>query len=305
MGDVIVAVGANGIFQFTPNTVTASNGTTLRFQFVGTASNHSVTHSSFSAPCTPLFDGVDSGFVPVTPDASGIPEWSFTIIDDRRPEWFFCRQNVTVSHCHAGMVFAMNADPETFAAFQSAAEAGDIPAGASVPATQSPTATLPQSSLVSPPNSSSLSTGATGSGTPSVSDVPPARKQVPVAAIAGSVSAFVVLLFLFLAAFLVRRRRRASGLRHLGLEQGVNTRPDPLILYEKTNLPGGVSSFTDGGSSASSVLPTAAERALVAVEEEMRVLRNKVHRLELDRHRESRALSSEDEPPDYATGYDT
>ncbi|KAJ7677174.1 hypothetical protein B0H17DRAFT_945297, partial [Mycena rosella] len=118
-----------GIYQFSPNTVTASNGTVIRFRF-SSGGNHSVSHTSFSDPCAPLGDGIDSGFAPVALGAAEVPEWSFTVIDDRRPEWFVCRQTSNVSHCHAaylGMVFAMNSDQDTFAAFQLAAEASTAP----------------------------------------------------------------------------------------------------------------------------------------------------------------------------------
>jgi plastocyanin len=58
-----IDVGLNGL-AFTPNNVTAGVGTTL--EFVYHPKKHSVSQSSFTAPCVPLEGGFNSGFVPVT-----------------------------------------------------------------------------------------------------------------------------------------------------------------------------------------------------------------------------------------------
>ncbi|KAJ7677178.1 hypothetical protein B0H17DRAFT_906800, partial [Mycena rosella] len=83
----IVTVGGEssspgGMYQFSPNRVTASNGTIIRFRF-SSPGNHSVAHIAFSYPCTPLGDKIESSFEPVALGAANVPEWSIEVIDDR------------------------------------------------------------------------------------------------------------------------------------------------------------------------------------------------------------------------------
>ncbi|PAV23501.1 serine-threonine rich [Pyrrhoderma noxium] len=112
-----VLVGENGGLTYNPTSVNASVGDTIAFQFV--AKNHTVTQSTFANPCTA--SGVDSGFFPVTANATQIPEWSFTLNNDSAPLWFFCAQT---GHCEKGMVFAVNPTAaKSFDAFQAAAMA--------------------------------------------------------------------------------------------------------------------------------------------------------------------------------------
>ncbi|KAF7759780.1 hypothetical protein Agabi119p4_11475 [Agaricus bisporus var. burnettii] len=99
-----------GIFQFIPNNVKASNGTVVRFMFTGMPGNHSITQSSFSAPCTDLEGGFDSGWVSIPNEGvQPAPEWNLTVTNDQRPLWFFCKQLIPSPHCIAGMVGAINA----------------------------------------------------------------------------------------------------------------------------------------------------------------------------------------------------
>ncbi|KAJ7446562.1 hypothetical protein FB451DRAFT_1055183 [Mycena latifolia] len=130
---VFVAVGAEsdspgGPLQFNPNTLTAPNGTSVTFQFSRPRSspgNHSVVQSSLAAPCTPVLNGFDSGFrlVPENNSGDAASTFAHTVNNDQEPLWFFCRQSVPDSHCHAGMVGAINTpDSQTFAAFESTAE---------------------------------------------------------------------------------------------------------------------------------------------------------------------------------------
>jgi len=110
---------------FQPPNITAKPGDTITFEFQ--QKNHSVTQSSFSAPCQKLAlssggkqIGFDSGFMPVAPDATTFP--TFTIqVNDTAPIWVYCRQT---GHCGQGMVFSANADecsPQSFEAFQALA----------------------------------------------------------------------------------------------------------------------------------------------------------------------------------------
>ncbi|EJD05686.1 uncharacterized protein FOMMEDRAFT_139054 [Fomitiporia mediterranea MF3/22] len=115
--NILVQVGANNGLTYNPSSVNASVGDTIAFQFL--AKNHSVTQSTFASPCNS--SGVDSGFFPVTANASEVPQWSFTVNNASAPLWFFCAQT---GHCAKGMVFAVNANAaKSFEAFQAAAMA--------------------------------------------------------------------------------------------------------------------------------------------------------------------------------------
>jgi len=119
-----VIVGGNNSLTYNPPSVNASVGDTVAFQFQ--AKNHTVTQSTFAAPCmnmtTPM-PGIDSGFIPVAPNATTFPQWSFTMTNASAPLWFYCRQ---AGHCQKGMVFAINPTAaKTYAAFQAAANASN------------------------------------------------------------------------------------------------------------------------------------------------------------------------------------
>ncbi|KAJ7625319.1 Cupredoxin [Mycena polygramma] len=152
--DIQVQVGANGT-TYTPNSVTAAQGDNIVFQFV--AGNHSVTQSSFAAPCTYLSpSGVDSGFQLVAAGATQVPQWSFTVNNASAPLWFFCAQT---THCQKGMVFSVNAPTtgKTFASFQTAAMAttSSVPGPGNVTASSSGSA-----------SGSASAAGASGSAAP-------------------------------------------------------------------------------------------------------------------------------------------
>ncbi|KAF7329431.1 RmlC-like cupin [Mycena kentingensis (nom. inval.)] len=119
--NIVIQVGANGL-NFTPPYIEANVHDTVTFEFH--AKNHSVTQSSFDAPCTPLHGGFDSGFKPVSVDQkSGFPTWTITV-NDTQPIWGHCMQQGPPVHCTEGMVFAINPSKEkTFEAFQAAARA--------------------------------------------------------------------------------------------------------------------------------------------------------------------------------------
>ncbi|KAF7311458.1 hypothetical protein MKEN_01048100 [Mycena kentingensis (nom. inval.)] len=133
--DILVQVGAGGKLAFSPSNITAAEGDVISFQFQG--KNHSVTQSSFASPCsiqTTPAQGIDSGFQPVAPDATQLPQWSFTVTNASAPLWFFCAQTNPANHCNAGMVFAVNAKPDgekSFAAWQALAMNGAAAAAAS------------------------------------------------------------------------------------------------------------------------------------------------------------------------------
>jgi len=122
----VIVGGPNGNLTFTPSRVSASPRDTIKFTFH--VKNHTVTQSSFSAPCLPLTSnttgtriGFDSGFMPVGANATEFPTYSLTI-NDTAPIWAYCAQ---ATHCGSGMVFAVNSDESSarsFAAFQSLAK---------------------------------------------------------------------------------------------------------------------------------------------------------------------------------------
>jgi len=135
-----VEVG-NGALAFNPNTVTANVGDTVTFVFY--PKNHTVTQSTFPAPCEPMSGGIDSGFQPVAANATSVPSFSLTV-NATTPLWFFCHQT---GHCESGMVFAINPTAnKTFNEFQATANAS-------------------ASDGTPPSNSSSSTTGSSGSGT--------------------------------------------------------------------------------------------------------------------------------------------
>ncbi|KZV92847.1 Cupredoxin [Exidia glandulosa HHB12029] len=112
---IVIEVG-NGGLTFTPDRATAKKGDTIIFHFA--AGNHTVTQSTFAAPCTPMSGGADSGFMPVAQLAN--PNFTFVVPDDTKPLWMFCKQG---KHCQSGMVFSLNAPAtgNTADAFKAAA----------------------------------------------------------------------------------------------------------------------------------------------------------------------------------------
>jgi len=148
-----VVVGGNSTLTYTPDTVNASVGDTVSFQFQ--TKNHTVTQSTFAAPCqimTTPAAGVDSGFMPVPAGTTSFPEWSFTVTNASSPLWFYCRQT---GHCQQGMVFAINPTAaKSFAAFQAAAKAS-TPSSSGSPSYGTPAASETTASGSSPSDASS------------------------------------------------------------------------------------------------------------------------------------------------------
>jgi plastocyanin len=129
----------NGSLTFNPPQVNATTGDTLQFIFY--PKNHTVTQSTFKAPCQPMAGGADSNYQPVPVNATSSPSWTI-MVNSTDPQWFYCKQttycllpvfildhfeltNLHCSHCQqGGMVFALNPTAEkSFAAFQATAKA--------------------------------------------------------------------------------------------------------------------------------------------------------------------------------------
>jgi plastocyanin len=98
-----VSVGPNGQLMYYPEYVLAEVGDTVNMIFH--PKNHTVTQSSFDAPCVPLAGGFSSGFMPVASDSDPtLPNFVITV-NDTNPIWVHCEQT---GHCGKGMVFAIN-----------------------------------------------------------------------------------------------------------------------------------------------------------------------------------------------------
>ncbi|KAF8212475.1 hypothetical protein K438DRAFT_2010693 [Mycena galopus ATCC 62051] len=149
--DINVNVSPNGQFMFDPAEIVAPVNATVTFWFPASPTAHSVTQSSFDAPCTFLAAtsnnsaGFDSGLTTAK-------QFTITITNASEPIWFHCKQ---FTHCGMGMVGSINAPTNgtnTFAAFQAAAskiglsepletDTGAVTGGFNAVATNSPTAT--------------------------------------------------------------------------------------------------------------------------------------------------------------------
>ncbi|KAH9928535.1 uncharacterized protein BXZ73DRAFT_90588 [Epithele typhae] len=157
-----VQVGGAGKLVYTPNELTGvANGDVIQFQFMD--KNHTVTQSTFPAPCSNITDasgavtGVDSGFQFVDPTSANVPVWQITINNASAPLWFYCRQ---AKHCQAGMVFAVNPTAaKTFDMFKTTAASSNSVNGSPAAASNSTSsaASSGSSGSVSSPTSSSPS----------------------------------------------------------------------------------------------------------------------------------------------------
>ncbi|KAF8964040.1 hypothetical protein BDZ97DRAFT_1660883 [Flammula alnicola] len=123
-GQMNVDVTFNGAFVFHPANISAPVGTLVSFFFPGGSLAHSVTQSTFAAPCTYLAANSSNSSSPVGFDSGLVTASTFTInVTDTQPIWFHCKQ---VTHCGSGMVGSINAPTtgtNTFDAFQAAAVA--------------------------------------------------------------------------------------------------------------------------------------------------------------------------------------
>jgi plastocyanin len=99
-----VIVGEDDSLLFAPNRLNANIGDQITFSFRGL--NHTLTQSSLENPCSPL-PQFDTGFGQFNPGQRNDISITLTV-NTLEPQWFFCKQKVPLSHCHAGMVFAIN-----------------------------------------------------------------------------------------------------------------------------------------------------------------------------------------------------
>jgi len=172
-GNMNVDVAFQKTFVFHPANITAPKGTSVTFWFPNSPLAHSVTQSSFAAPCTHLdaANGSGAGFDSGLQKAK---QFTITITDDTKPIWFHCKM---ATHCGQGMVGSINAPStgNTFDNFKAAAlqigssepaetDTGFVSGGVNAQATASPAATGSSSAASATPSKSSASRFTVGAG---------------------------------------------------------------------------------------------------------------------------------------------
>ncbi|KAH6714227.1 Cupredoxin [Leptodontidium sp. MPI-SDFR-AT-0119] len=178
--DVIDVKVGNGGLTFDPDSFSAKEGDSVRFQFFSGFGSHSVTLGSFDTPCQPASNGFYSGII----QGNQAGDHTFTInITSTSPAWFYCS---VASHCSSGMAGVINPPSgETIDSYRSAAQnvlrqtppgavgggviaTGDTGSGSSPSTTPSPASPRPSATVTSDttPSSASVTTGAGGSTVP-------------------------------------------------------------------------------------------------------------------------------------------
>ncbi|KAJ7582974.1 Cupredoxin [Mycena floridula] len=191
----IVTVGDNNTLAFNPPQLQVAQGDTVSFEF--RSKNHSVTQSTFAAPCAVMTTpkvGVDSGFQLTSNTTNTFAQWTITIDDVSAPLWFFCAQTTPKNHCQAGMVFAINPTAaKSFDAYlanaQNTSNPVGVPAGSGAAATTAvagatgaASASGFATSALSAPTTVAGAAGAAGAGSLSTSLGSIAATSVPSAA---------------------------------------------------------------------------------------------------------------------------
>lgn len=155
----VVYVGKNPVndvvdIKYWPEKITAAPGSMVQFQFW--AGNHTITQSSFDAPCVPItqtangtaVSAIKSGFMPTeeSADVGQIPIYT-VLINDTSPLWFYCGQG---PHCANGMAMVINEKsdgPKTLDAYKASAagpgEGDDAPSDDAPPSGDAPTEDAP------------------------------------------------------------------------------------------------------------------------------------------------------------------
>lgn len=97
-------MGSQGSPTFVPQRLNANIGDQIVFEFH--ALNHTLTQSTLERPCAPI-QQFDTGFNQFNQHSRDKLVTIITV-NSLEPQWFFCRQDTPSSHCHMGMVFAIN-----------------------------------------------------------------------------------------------------------------------------------------------------------------------------------------------------
>ncbi|CZT40691.1 uncharacterized protein RSE6_00332 [Rhynchosporium secalis] len=211
----VVRVGSmNGSIKFYPDNMKAAVGDMVQFQFA--PNNHTVTQSTFDAPCQPIaansnVTGIYSGFMPVSASSTTTPTYT-VMVKAATPMWLYCSQG---KHCQGGMVMvinentAANASRSLTAYREASAKATvNLPGSAVAGGASNTTTTTPESETGSGSgtgtgsNSGNGGTGTTGSptgtGAPRASITGSAAPHVRAGDAMGLGGLFAVALALFL-----------------------------------------------------------------------------------------------------------
>lgn len=151
--DVVVGGTGAALLKYTPESVDAAVGDTVRFIFK--QKNHTATQSTLENPCVRAPGGFHSGFIPVADDVTDGFQVAEFKVQDTKPVWVYCAQG---THCKAGMVFAINPG-DKMAAFKAAATGSAAPSS-TAPSTASSPATTPSSTAA--PKDIKVVVGGTG-----------------------------------------------------------------------------------------------------------------------------------------------
>jgi len=204
----------NGTIGFNPSSVSDfKEGDVIQFIFY--PKKHSVTQSTFAAPCT-YNGGVNTGLIDYngTAKPAMLQSWNFTLPSNATDKalWFFCSNP---GHCETkGMVFSVNPDkgmtpngPTSHAAFVAAAMKVPVPTngtasangtttGSSAGANSTGAAGAGNSAQASGSGSGTAAAGASGTGAPASA---PSNGAASVARnSAGALAAFGIALGLLL-----------------------------------------------------------------------------------------------------------
>lgn len=97
-------MGNSEAILFEPDHLNANIGDRITFHF--RTLNHTLTQSTLHDPClvTHQFDASFHQFNPT----EGHELMLTLTVDSVDPRWYFCKQTHPVSHCHVGMIFAIN-----------------------------------------------------------------------------------------------------------------------------------------------------------------------------------------------------
>jgi len=175
----VVRVGSmNGSIKFYPDNMKAAVGDMVQFQFA--PNNHTVTQSTFDAPCQPIASnsnvtGIYSGFMPVSASSTTTPTYT-VMVKAATPMWLYCSQG---KHCQGGMVMVINENTAANASRSlkayteaSAKSTVNLPGVAIGGGASNTTTTTPTSETGSGSGSGIGGTGTTPSGTPSGTTAP-------------------------------------------------------------------------------------------------------------------------------------
>lgn len=167
---IVTVSDAAGALKFFPENIKADVGSVVQFQFY--PKNHTITESSFDAPCVPIAanlttaerPGQRSGFVPVSAGTEFRPIYNM-IVNDTKPMWIFCGQK---PHCAKGMSMVINenaASGKTLVKYQAAAAALDQSAGSPSASSSSAAASVTSSATASSSAAAGVTAGPTLAGT--------------------------------------------------------------------------------------------------------------------------------------------